>query len=715
MSENKLKSKRKWVQNAIAELKPFIERKEHITRSTAGKLLKPVTNWQRREVDTLRKQANQIIRGENVNAMVYTIFGMTLEHPELKPVKEMFDASVKAEREPYVLSGDLKIRGMMPSEHAVFYNEDGSRREVLGGDVWIIRNAGGDTDTLIIENDQTYVLIKDTMKFPPVARGGYRCIYPECVVVAEIKLVEAVQSDEPVDVPLPVQGELVLCTKTYALSKEKQNGDCYQDDDGYLKAWSGKDWINLGRVDLPGPAINGPITLNWVKNIDTLADLPDSPQPGDMVGVYNGRVMEVDVYMVWTPQGAWCELIQNTRTEESIRTAKLKSIAEHFGIKLEEELYAKITQPVKSKHAGPEQLAYYAKYAGVNRAVFIKELPTYGYLREQGVPGEVFDIADQEDIGIATVGWAGDDWVDVTDLTRTVPHIRYRSYNDQPPATLDEHRHTGKVTDQETTAPVKRTNPRYTLIVANEFDTKLLNHKANFSRGDDYLEELNGRNYMWENGRWILYSTIRKMNEDESLHHGTSALTGVDLPTPGVQLAFAPEAARTQAKFSELRHGDAYINGADHVIAWMCNEWTDLGPFHHQLGYIRNADGEVRAKNNRDLLEDKLQCKVHYKGIVRGWGELPEDPAKGDLYTNFDRYGACHYAEVVWDGEAWIDHCYPFKMIALPEYVVETEIERAEETLVRENQGDVTDWRFEEPKPNPNGFWSRVGRALGFK
>lgn len=625
MSENKLKSKRKWVQNAIAELKPFIERKEHITRSTAGKLLKPVTNWQRREVDTLRKQANQIIRGENVNAMVYTIFGMTLEHPELKPVKEMFDASVKAEREPYVLSGNLKIRGVMPSEYDVFHTSDGKTRDVYGGDVWIIRNGDGTTDTMVIENDQTYVLIKDTLKFPPAASIGYRCIYPECVVVSEIELVEAIQPDEPVEAPLPPPSELVLCTKTYALSKEKENGDCYLDDDGCLKAWTGNSWLNLGVVNLPGPARNGPIILNWVKNIETMADLPDNPEPGDMVGVYNGRHFDPDVYMVWTVQQQWCELVRNEGNEEEIRAAQMRTLGQRFGVLMEE----KIISDFKQTFAG--------------------------------------------------------------------------------------HQHTGEPTSSETAAPVKRTNPRYTLIVANEFDTKLLNHKANFSRGDGYLEELNGRNYMWDNGRWILYSTIRKMNEDESLHHGTSSLTGGELPDPGVQLAFAPEAARKQAKVGDLRHGDAYINSADHVIAWMCNEWTDLGPFHHQLGYIRNADGEVRAKNNRDLLEDKLQCKVHYKGIVRGWCELPEDPAKGDLYTNFDRYSSCHYAEVVWDGEAWIDHCYPFKMIALPEYVVETEIERAEETLARENQGDVTDWRFEEPKPNPNGFWSRVGAVLGFK
>lgn len=625
MSENKLKSKRKWVQNAIAELKPFIERKEHITRSTAGKLLKPVTNWQRREVDTLRKQANQIIRGENVNAMVYTIFGMTLEHPELKPVKEMFDATIRTQREPYAPPNNLKVRGVMPSEHAVFYNEDGSRREVLGGDVWIIRNNDGSSDSMIIENDQTYVLIKDTLKFPPVASTGYRCIYPECVVVAEIELCQPAEPEESVEAPLPPPSELVLCTKTYALSKEKENGDCYLDDDGCLKAWTGNSWLNLGVVNLPGPARNGPIILNWVKNIETMADLPDNPEPGDMVGVYNGRHFDPDVYMVWTVQQQWCELVRNEGNEKEIRAAQMRTLGQRFGVLMEE----KIVSDFKQAFAG--------------------------------------------------------------------------------------HQHTGEPTSAETTAPVKRTNPRYTLIVADEFDTKLLNHKADSCRGEGYLEELNNRTYMWQNGRWILYSTIRKMEKDTSLHHGTSSHTGVDLPIPGVQLAFAPEAVRKQAKVGELRHGDAYINGVDHVIAWMCNEWTDLGPFHHQLGYIRDAEGEVRVKNNRDLLEDKLQCKVDYKGIVHGWGELPEDPAKGDLYTNFDRYGSCHYAEVVWDGEAWIDHCYPFKMIALPEYVVETEIERAEETLARENQGDVTDWRFEEPKPNPNGFWSRVGAVLGFK
>lgn len=625
MSENKLKSKRKWVQNAIAELKPFIERKEHITRSTAGKLLKPVTNWQRREVDTLRKQANQIIRGENVNAMVYTIFGMTLEHPELKPVKEMFDASVKAEREPYVLSGNLKIRGVMPSEHDVFHTSDGKTRDVYGGDVWIIRNGDGSTDTMVIENDQTYVLIKDTLKFPPAASIGYRCIYPECVVVSEIELVEAVQSDEPVEAPLPPPSELVLCTKTYALSKEKENGDCYLDDDGCLKAWTGNSWLNLGVVNLPGPARNGPIILNWVKNIETMADLPDNPEPGDMVGVYNGRHFDPDVYMVWTVQQQWCELARNEGNEEEIRAAQMRTLGQRFGILMEE----KIVSDFKQTFAG--------------------------------------------------------------------------------------HQRTGEPTAAETAAPVKRTNPRYTLLVANEYDTERLNEKSACYRTNGYLEDLDDRSYVWQNGRWVLYSSIRKMEADESLHHGTSSLAGDYLPPPNNQLAFAPEATRKQAKIDELMHGDAYINGADHVIAWMNNEWVDLGPFHHDLGYVRNADGEVRAKDHRDLLEEKLQCKVHYKGILHSWGELPENPAKGDMYTRFDYSGMCQYPEVVWDGEVWIDHCYPFKPIAIPEYVVETELMRVEETLVKENQGDVTDWKFEEPKPNPNGFWSRVGRVLGFK
>lgn len=625
MSENKLKSKRKWVQNAIAELKPFIERKEHITRSTAGKLLKPVTNWQRREVDTLRKQANQIIRGENVNAMVYTIFGMTLEHPELKPVKEMFDASVKAEREPYVLSGNLKIRGVMPSEHDVFHTSDGKTRDVYGGDVWIIRNGDGSTDTMVIENDQTYVLIKDTLKFPPAASIGYRCIYPECVVVSEIELVEAVQPDEPVEAPLPPPSELVLCTKTYALSKEKENGDCYLDDDGCLKAWTGNSWLNLGVVNLPGPARNGLIILNWVKNIETMADLPDNPEPGDMVGVYNGRHFDPDVYMVWTVQQQWCELVRNEGNEEEIRAAQMRTLGQRFGVLMEEKIVSDFKQ------------------------------------------------------------------------------------------TFANHRNNCPTTSKETTAPVKRINPRYTLLVANEYDTERLNEKAACYRTNGYLEDLDDRSYVWQNGRWVLYSSIVEMENDKSLHHGESSLYSEYVPTPDVYLAFAPEETLKHTTIDNLRHGDAYINGSDHVIAWMNNEWVDLGPFNHGFGYIRRDNGDVEAKKNRDLLEEHLQCKVKYKAIVHSWAELPESPAKGDMYTRFDYSGVSQYPEVVWDGETWIDHCYPFKPIAIPEYVVETELMRVEETLVKENQGNVTDWRFEEPKPNPNSFWSRVGRVLGFK
>lgn len=616
MSENKLKSKRKWVQNAIAELKPFIERKEHITRSTAGKLLKPVTNWQRREVDTLRKQANQIIRGENVNAMVYTIFGMTLDHPELKPVKEMFDATIRTQREPYAPPNNLKVRGVMPSEYAVFYNEDGSRREVLGGDVWIIRNNDGSSDSMIIENDQTYVLIKDTLKFPPVASTGYRCIYPECVVVAEIELVEPAQPDEPAEPPLPPPADLVLCTKAYALSKEKENGDCYLDDDGCLKAWTGKSWLNLGVVNLPGPARNGPIILNWVKNIETMADLPDNPEPGDMVGVYNGRHFEPDVYMVWTVQQQWCELARNDGNEEEIRAAQMRTLGQRFGVLMEE----KIANDFKQTFAG--------------------------------------------------------------------------------------HQHTG----EPTTAPVKRTNPRYTIWVADEQTSAILNESYRNAAGLINFTTHDGDIYFRHLDKWCQsphwFGTVEG---DPGIHHGALMYHDVTPYTTQLPQFKSHEHIKELEARGELQPGDTYINQADHIVMWANNEWTDMGKFNHNVGYIRTSTGEVYPKSRNDILADHLGCKLSGHHFVNDWTELPENPVKGDHYLMHST-AITPPRETVFDGEIWIETEAPYHPIAIPEYVV-----------MNEKVGDVTspemcpNWKFEEPKPNPNGFWSRVGRVLGFK
>ncbi|QXO09987.1 hypothetical protein pEaSNUABM37_00026 [Erwinia phage pEa_SNUABM_37] len=700
MNEKKNKGKQAWCLNTVAILKPYVERKEHITRSTAGRLVKPVTNWQRRELDTLRKQANQIIRGENVSPLTYTVFGMTLEHPEMKPVAEAFDNALAEHRKPFLLPSNLMVRGVQSSEHAVFHDNDFGRRTVNGGDVWVIRHEDGSCDTMFIENDQTYVLIKDTLKFPPTQKVGYRCIYPECVIVEEVALVGETQMPERPSAPPPA--DLVYLTKAYALSKEPERGDCYKED-GCLIAWTGTEWLNVGKLDLPGEPANGPITLNWVANIQTMADLPDAAKIGDMYGIYNGRTLEVDVYMVWTPQGAWCELMQNTRTEESIRTAKLKSIAEHFGIKLEEELYAKITQPVKSKYASPEQLAYYAGYAGVNRAVFIKELPTYGYLREQGVPGEVFDIADQEDIGIATVGWAGDDWVDVTDLTRTVPHKRYRSYNDQAPVTLDEHRHVGSA-DGETTGPahVKRVNPTEVVYVADDETTIELDHKLRSSYGFSSGNQTcmwNGEVFIKVGKIWMLLFTSGKSAKAASDIEGSWDQTFEFISLEQFKTLSA----------DDYRPGLAYVDQADHIQAWVNNEWTDMGPFHHNLGLKRNERGEVWYKRKDDIIADMLGIRPNFVDFIEHWGELPAYPALGDMYTILnDAPGfSMNSRSAVWDGEVWIDRNDPTSMITLPLFT-------PFEFPVAEAPAEA-DWKFEEPKPNPTGFWARLGRLVGFK
>lgn len=203
MSEKKQKGKQAWCLNTVAILKPYIERKEHITRTTANRLVKPVTNWQRRELDTLRKQANQIIRGEDVSALTYGIFGMTLEHPDLVAFTASFDATIKQHHAPFHYPAELHIRGMQASEEKVFYDNQYHHRKAIIGDVWIIRREYSRTmDMLIVENEHTYVLIPDCVGKMIQQKTGYRCLYPECVKVADVEIIYPEVPDQPVGEPI---------------------------------------------------------------------------------------------------------------------------------------------------------------------------------------------------------------------------------------------------------------------------------------------------------------------------------------------------------------------------------------------------------------------------------------------------------------------------------------------------------------------------------
>jgi len=262
MSEKKQKGKQAWCLNTVAILKPYIERKEHITRTTANRLVKPVTNWQRRELDTLRKQANQIIRGENVSALTYTVFGMTLEHPELQPVKEAFDATLQQHRETYTLPLDLQVRGVQSSEEKVFFDEQYHPRKAIVGDVWLIRQEYASTmDMLIVENEHTYVIIPGAVNASDAVTRGYRCIYPECVKVADIDVIYSAppaESQRPAH-PAMYMGLVVVETE---LPEDAQPGHMYG--------------VTNGRSGNPEYTVVRDLDNNWVRMMNNPVDDYDS-------------------------------------------------------------------------------------------------------------------------------------------------------------------------------------------------------------------------------------------------------------------------------------------------------------------------------------------------------------------------------------------------------------------------------------------------------
>lgn len=328
MTDKKRKNKQAWCLHTVALLKPYVKRKEHITRTTASRLIKPITDWQRRELDKLRKQANQIIRGENVSALTYGVFGMTLEHPEMQSVKNTFDKALDGYGAPFVMPDNLKIRGNVLKEESAFYSESGKRLSTVPGDAWVITHCDGlgRTDLLIVENDETYVLLFNQGKLPLKSGHGVRCIYPECVVVNNIEIKAPEQSWQPTD-------ELRQYPKAYALSKEHERGDCYRDDSGKAMLWDGTDWVNMGTQTLPPILdyghVSNTIPLVWIKDIDTVEELPEKGDPGEMYGVRNGRAT-VDAYYVWSPEGAWVSVMQNTANDKAITHARTKPLLGSF-------------------------------------------------------------------------------------------------------------------------------------------------------------------------------------------------------------------------------------------------------------------------------------------------------------------------------------------------------------------------------------------------
>lgn len=98
MSQPKKKSggRYKWTLETVSKLKPMVSAKEHISRRVAIKLVQPTTEWERRELEKLRSRANKVIRGENIDILHYTVFGVTTWHPSMKGVMQEFDKNLAA-------------------------------------------------------------------------------------------------------------------------------------------------------------------------------------------------------------------------------------------------------------------------------------------------------------------------------------------------------------------------------------------------------------------------------------------------------------------------------------------------------------------------------------------------------------------------------------------------------------------------------------------
>ena len=602
MSEKKMKSKQAWCLNTVAVLKPFIERKEHITRGTAGKLVKPVTNWQRRELDILRKQANQIIRGENVSSLTYGIFGMTLDHPEMRTVRDSFDAELANNERSFQMPETVKIVGASPSEDQVFYG-DGRPRNVNVGDVWVINRPGASyPDMLFIENNHTYVVIENAMSASGEETRAYRCIYPECVKVADVKVLPA--SPKQKQLPLSVH-DLTIYPMHYAMAKEKEIGDAYLTEDNCLCAWTTDGWANLG-PDIP---VYGhqfakvePTKLNWVKNIESVDELPmENNEFGDMYGIMNGNEHDPDKYMVWVPTLQWAEIKRTPENDADIAEAQLKGL----GVRFNEEL-----------------------------------------------------------------------------LRRVIP--------------------------QASPNPT-RTNPRYTVWIADDALAEILTAKAIRIYQCSELVSHVGEIYFSHMGMWCRGDLWLGTNANgEKLYHGSRAYYDIE-PYVNQLPFFKPyETIKELEASGKLVNGDAYVNQVSHIMMWANNEWCDMGEFHHEVGYIRDQAGNLYPKSRENYLREHLGCELAEVKFVEDWTQLPANPNKGDYYIKSSPRNN-HALEAVFDGEVWIETEAPYHPIAIPQYEV-----WSPDPTSTTGDVDVSD-KFEEPEQKSDGFWSRVGVLLGFK
>lgn len=472
--------------------------------------------------------------------------------------------------------------------------------------------------------------------------------------------------------------ELIIHAKEYALNKDKVLGDAYLEPDHMLMVWTGKKFEEIGTCDIAPIDRTEPLyQLTFIKNLPTIHDLPDSGKDGEMYGIMNGNTRDADRYMMWD-KTAWVEIQRNPDANVTIQDAVNQQFLKLAHEQIEQDLIDRLTGP--KVH---ESMKAYALLTGVDKVKFVSELPTYGWLKETGTPGELFDIADVEDIGIATVAWDGQDWVDVFDPTRKVPQRRYRAYNDQ--------------------APAARKNPVHVLFAASDYAADVLNSR--YGPIGSKHGSFEGTTFVKHAGTWVEGRTY-----DEYM-----TIMQAELKQPP-QLLFVSEEYVRNTPLNELRAGVAYLDKAKDIIAWVNNEWTNLGPVREELGLYVDSEGYVCTRSGKEMLAKKLGCELTFVNFVNSWTHLPDDPKKGDYYMLTTDGLFDEMPTVAWDGSAWVSAIPPHNLITLPVIAVPLPPATGDviDTVLKNDDRQV-DWSFVEPKPNPNSIWARLGRWLGFK
>lgn len=301
-------SRQKWALDVVKTLKPFIDREEQISRRVAIKAVNPKEEWQRRQLEKMRIQANKIIRRENCDVLIYTVWGMTLHHPSMKGELESFDNAIKVQMADFQYpDGLLKVQGIYSSPTVVNAIVSHIRHTIEPGYMWMIRPDMAKPDNthfMFVETD-TYVLIPVTKGV--VATKGERYSNDD-VYLATVNVLPA-----PIVAPpaLPAEPDQAIkiehVSQEEAYRREPKDGLAYSNNDGMFVCIEGK-FRHMG--DLSG-SLGGPdpragegramseaellaehlgCKLNMVGVLENIKDLPKGGRIGDFC-MYGNKLL----------------------------------------------------------------------------------------------------------------------------------------------------------------------------------------------------------------------------------------------------------------------------------------------------------------------------------------------------------------------------------------------------------------------------------------